>query len=176
MSPTFDEIVRAWILFYDDRLPKERKDRIKAFITLLINLEKHSYTKEDLNLSKKERIVRACVNPFYKNAKLKPWMALNMDLLEKAIDLHYPVMEIEEAILTPEQDAKLDNMKRRAEETKALRTADNSESEYNDGTIDLAQSLPNMGDEIELTQEMLDAMDGPDVVYDEDFEKKLGLK
>jgi hypothetical protein len=76
-QPTFEEIVRAWTLEYDERLPSDRKERIKAFIVLLGNLQDHGFGKEELNNSKKEKIVRSCVNPNHHNKqKLKKWISL----------------------------------------------------------------------------------------------------
>ena len=54
MSATFEEIVRAWLLSYDDRLPNDKKSRREAFIVLLANLADHGHSKEELSNSKKE--------------------------------------------------------------------------------------------------------------------------
>jgi hypothetical protein len=188
MAATFEEVVRAWLLYYDDRLPSDRRARREAFIILLGNLADHSYSKEDITLSKKEKIIKYCVNPNHKNkSKLKKWVSIIVNDLEAAILIYYPVVKIRDDVMTPEMDAKLENMDRRAEESKKLKTSDddiedNVPEEFSiedSRPLDIRDALKNPGKEeetFEITDDMLGDIEGPEVVYDKDFMKRFGLE
>src|ERR1700676_4060506 len=129
-APTFEEILKAWTLEYDERLPSERTARREAFFTLLGNLQDHGFTKEELNTSKKEKIVRSCVNPNHKDKKrLRSWVSMVLNDLESAIIIYYGTVKIRRDGVTPEMSAKLESIAKRAEETKALRKPNSEESE-----------------------------------------------
>lgn len=187
---SFEEVVRAWILDYDGRLPSERRERKEAFLVLLGNLEIYGYGKEELSTSKKEKIVRSCVNPNHNNKKkLKTWIFMVVDDLEDAILIRYGNIKINRDVITPEMTAKLDGLEKRAEETKALRTEDNGDSDSDsDKPLDLEeQSLDIEGavkdainnptadpeETFEITDSMFGESEGPQVEWDNDFMKKL---
>src|SRR5277367_5856008 len=108
MSATFEEIIRAWMLHYDDRLPSDRKERREAFITLLGNLSDHGYGKEEINNSRKEKIIKSCVNPNHKNkSKLRKWVSIIVNDLEAALIIFYPTIKIRDNIVTEEMSSKL---------------------------------------------------------------------
>ena len=46
---SFEEVVRAWLLDYDGRLPSNARERKEAFLVLLANLANYGYGKEELN-------------------------------------------------------------------------------------------------------------------------------
>lgn len=186
MSASFDEILRAWILYYDDRLPSDRTERRKAFITLLGNLKDHGYNKDTLS-NKKEKIIRACVNPFHNKQKLKRWVSMLVNDLDSAISIYYETVKIRDNVVTPEMSEKLCNLALRAEETKALRTENSEESNEPEENllelsetdkIDISQAIDNQSQikESAITNEMLDEMEAPEVVWDEDFYKKMGME
>ena len=83
---SFEEVVRAWLLDYDGRLPNSNRERKEAFLVLLVNLANYGYGKEELNTGKKEKIVRSCVNPNHHNKKkLRVWISIVVNDLEDAI-------------------------------------------------------------------------------------------
>lgn len=186
-TPTFEEIVRAWILFYDDRLPSDRKARREAFITLLGNLDDHGYTREEVSTtSKKEKIVRVCVNPFHNKNKLKKWSSMVVNDLEAAILIYYPIVKIRDNVVTQEMQAKLESMDRKAEESRALRKHDNDDSEDADGgpinletdpiDIDIVvkEAMKSKQTEFDITDEFIKEHGlNQEVIWDEDFEKNL---
>lgn len=184
---TFDEIVRAWLLHYDDRLPSDRVERREALIILLDNLLDHGYNKESLTLSKKERIVKYCVNPNHKNKKkLRAWVAMLVNDLEAAILIKYPVVKIRTDGITPEIKIKLDAMEKKAEEQRALKTEDDDDDEEDSGEFSIEDHMPlNIRDAVEnpvkppesfrITKETLGEMETPEILWDEDFAKKMGL-
>jgi len=178
------------MLHYDDRLPSDRKERREAFITLLGNLSDHGYGKEEINSSRKEKIIKSCVNPNHKNkSKLRKWVSIIVNDLEAALIIFYPTIKIRDNIVTEEMSSKLAGMERKAEEQRALKTVDDNDSEEeSDGTfsledhtpLDIRDAIENpiapKQEEFEITDDMLDEMDGPEVVYDPNFMKKLGLE
>lgn len=188
---TFEEVVRAWLLDYDGRLPSSNRERKEAFLVLLANLATYGYGKEELNTGKKEKIVRSCVNPNHHNKKkLRTWISIVVSDLEDAILIYYGNIKINRDVITPEMSAKLDGLEKRAEETKALRTSDNSGNEADEedafslenhvpldieGVVKdaVANPKPMPKETFEITDEMLDQMDAPEILIDEDFMKKL---
>ena len=187
---TFEEVVRGWLLDYDGRLPSERRERKEAFIVLLGNLSNYGYGKDELNSSKKEKIVRSCVNPnHYNKKKLSIWISMVVNDLENAILIYYGSVKINRDVITPEMSAKLDSIERRAEETRALRTADNNDSDDSEENtfslegqaIDIegavrdavANPKPVPVETFEIKDEMFDESEGPEVVWDNDFMKKM---
>jgi hypothetical protein len=188
-QPTFEEIVRAWTLEYDERLPSDRKERIKAFIVLLGNLQDHGFGKEELNNSKKEKIVRSCVNPNHHNKqKLKKWISLVVNDLDGAMIVYFGTVKIRMDVVTPEMEAQLEGLAKRAEETRALRTPDQDQAEeavdpdkpldLENEALDIESSVKDAienpkKETFEITEEMLESMDSPEIVWDEDFMKKL---
>lgn len=186
---TFEEVIRAWLLDYDGRLPSERRERKEAFLVLLANLATYGYVKEELNSGKKEKIVRACVNPNHHNKKkLRTWISMVVNDLEDAILIYYGNIKINRDVITPEMSAKLDGLDKRAEETKALRTADNDEENEEEYTFSLeGQALditgavrdavsnprPTPVETFEIKDDMFDDSEGPEVVWDTEFMKKL---
>jgi hypothetical protein len=184
MSVTFEEIVRAWLLEYDDRLPMDRRERQEAFVELLGNLKDYGYGKEELSNSKKEKIIKSSVNPNYRHKnKLKIWIDMAVKDLEAAILVFYKNVPIKKGYVTPEIAAKLDNLQNKAAESKAL--ASNSSEDAPDENFSIEDNtkldMPtppskNDGGVIETTDEMLDQMDGPEAVWDNDLIKELGIK
>lgn len=187
-APTFEEIVRAWVLYYDDRLPSDRKERREAFITLLGNLADHGYDKQELTNNKKEKIIKFCLNPNYRDKKkLRSWFNLLVNDLEAAILIFYPIIKIRDNVVTPEMQTKLENMERKAEETKALKTnTPSNDSEETELTIDevrdtlddpeLTVSKPSKIRDFEITDDMLSDIEGPEIIYDPNFYKDLGIE
>lgn len=182
MQPTFEEIVRAWLLEYDDRLPMDCRARQEAFVELLGNLKEHGYDKETLNNSKKEKIIKGSVNQNYRHKnKLKIWIEMAVKDLEAAILVFYKTVTIKKGYVTPEIAAKLDNLQTKAAETKTLNNSedspDNEFSIEDNSKLDIPISAPkNDGDIIQATNEMLDQMEGPNALWDEDLIKELGIK
>lgn len=191
MQASFEEVVRAWILDYDGRLPSERRERKEAFLVLLANLSTYGYGKEELNTGRKEKIIRSCVNPNHNNKKkLRTWISMVVNDLEDAILICYGNVKINRDVITPEMAAKLDGLEKRAEETKALRTADNGDSDDSDKPLDLEDKtvIDNFGNTVPLkstlidpkvrvtTDEELEQMNGPEVVWDTDLIEELGIK
>jgi hypothetical protein len=188
-QPSFEEIVRAWTLEYDERLPSDRKERREAFIVLLGNLKDHGYGKEELNNSRKEKIVRSCVNPNHHNKKkLRTWISMVVNDLDAAVLIFFGTVKIRRDVVTAEMQAKLESMERRAEETKALKSPDvdqeddgsnpdkplDLENEALDIESSVKDAIENPKKEtFEITEEMLESMDSPEIVWDEDFMKKL---
>lgn len=188
---TFEEIVRAWLLDYDKRLPSNNRERQEAFLVLLSNLKDYGYGKEELNTSKKEKIVRACVNPNHRNkVKLRKWISLVVNDLEDAILIYYGSIKINRNVITPEMSSKLNELEKRAEETKALKTEDDEEEvSENEQPLDLNTSIPLdiegavksavanpiPQNTFEITDDMLSDIDEPKIVWDEEFSKRLGL-
>jgi hypothetical protein len=187
---TFEEVVRAWLLDYDGRLPSERRERKEAFLVLLGNLATYGYGKDEINSGKKEKIVRSCVNPNHNNKKkLRNWISMVVNDLEDAILIYYGNIKINRDVITPEMSAKLDGLAKRAEETKALRTEDTEDASEEDSFSLEGQALDIEGavreavsnpkpipvESIELTDEMLKDIDAPEILWDEDFSKRLGL-
>ena len=184
---SFEEVVRAWLLDYDSRVPSKSRERKEAFVILLGNLQNYGYNKDSLTKDKKEKIVRSCVNPnHYSKQKLRTWISMVVDDLENAILIYYGSIKINRDVITPEMAAKLDGLEKKAEESRALRLA--NKKEYDDVKDDLEEPLniesavrdaianPTIKQgSVEITEEMLDEMDGPNVVWDEDFAKRLGL-
>lgn len=187
MAATFDEIVRAWLLHYDDRLPSDRKSRREAFIILLGNLADHGFGKEDLNVSKKDKIIRSCVNLNHKNkSKLKKWISITVNDLEAAIIIYYPTITIRNDVVTSEMEAKLEGMEQKAEESKKLRTEDSDDEDDSGFENESIESILGESEEkpkkttkektFKITDEILGEDDGPEVIYDKDFMKRLGLE
>lgn len=188
-TPTFEEILRAWLLEYDDRVPSDRKERREAFIILLGNLSDHGFLKDDINNSRKEKIVKSCVNPYYSNrSKLKKWIDIVTSDFEAAFIVYYGTVKIRKDVITPEMALKLSEMEKKATETRALRTFDDGKEENNGDISDLLNSPTSIDAMVKdsvnnplkvsqetfpITPEMLDEMEGPEVIWDEDFIKKL---
>ncbi len=187
---TFEEVVRAWLLDYDGRLPNSNRERKEAFLVLLANLANYGYGKEELNTGKKEKIVRSCVNPNHHNKKkLRVWISIVVSDLEDAILIYYGNIKINRDVITPEMSAKLDGLEKKAEETRALKTEDTEDLEdEGEQPLDLegqvldiegavkdavANPTPAPKETFEITDEMLDQMEAPDILIDEDFFKKL---
>jgi hypothetical protein len=191
MQATFEEVVKAWLLDYDERLPSERGARIEAFVVLLGNLKDHGYEKDSLNNSRKEKIIGSCVNPFHPKQKLKRWVSMLVNALDSAIVVYYGTVKIRKDVVTPEMSAKIHNISQRAEESKALRTSGQIEADSDvqedllsmvTGKLDIecavqeaVQNQPSQK-EFMITDEMLDEMEAPEVIWDEDFYKKLGIE
>jgi hypothetical protein len=189
-QPSFEEIVRAWTLEYDERLPSDRKERREAFIVLLGNLKDHGYGKEELNNSRKEKIVRSCVNPNHHNKKkLRTWISMVVNDLDAAVLIFFGTVKIRRDVVTPEMQAKLESMEKRAEETKALKSPDTDqeddgsdpdkpldlEGEALDMTLDKAKPKTDV-EVVQVTDDMLQQMSGPEGNWDEDLIKELGIK
>lgn len=185
---SFEEVVRAWLLDYDGRLPSERRERKEAFLVLLGNLATYGYGKEELNSGKKEKIVRSCVNPNHNHKKkLRIWISMVVNDLEDAILIYYGSVKINRDVITPEMSSKLDGLEKRAEETKALRTPNTDDSEEEDtfslegSVLDIegavrdavANPKPIPKETFEITDDLFDETEGPEVVWDHDFMKKL---
>ena len=187
---SFEEVVRAWLLDYDGRLPNSNRERKEAFLVLLVNLANYGYGKEELNTGKKEKIVRSCVNPNHHNKKkLRVWISIVVNDLEDAILIYYGNIKINRDVITPEMSAKLDGLEKKAEETRALKTEDTEDSEdEGEQPLDLegqaldiegavkdavANPMPAPKETFEITDEMLDQMEAPEILIDEDFFKKL---
>jgi len=173
-APTFEEIVRAWILSYDDRLPSDRSERIEALITLLGNLKDHQFEKEDLTTNRRRLIVHACVNPNHHKSKLKIWISMVLNALEAAIIIYYDTVKIRKDVVTPEMQAKIQAMAQKAEDTKKLRsstdTPDDDNAKEDDDLLDIDQDL------IEIDQAVKNAVDKkPEFEITDDFIKQHGL-
>lgn len=198
-APTFEEIVKAWVLEYDERLPNDRKERREAFIVLLGNLHDHGYGKEELNITKKEKVVRSCINPNHKNKqKLKRWISMVVNDLDTAILIYYGTVKIRRDVVTAEMSAKLESVEKKAEEAHAMRKPDSAEDEAADDEavddnkpLDMNNEIPlnieNIVKEVvnnpttiqetfEITDEMLKDINEPIVTWDEDFSKRLGVE
>jgi len=189
LQASFEEVVRAWLLDYDGRLPSNNRERREALLILLANLANYGYGKDELNTGKKEKIVRSCVNPNHHNKKkLRTWISIVVNDLEDAIQIYYGSVKINRDVITPEMSAKLDGLDKRAEETKALRTEDNDDSDEEGDSFSLegrpldiegavkdaiANPKPIVKETFEITDEMLKDMDAPEILIDEDFMKKL---
>jgi len=187
MSEIFKDIIRSWLLHYDDRLPSDRKERRKAFIVLIGTLKEYGYGKEELDSSRKEKIIRFCVNPNYKNkSKLKKWTSVLVNDLEAAIIICYPTIKIKEDFLTDEMCSKLEEMERKAEASKLLRKPEEEEDSDQEFSIedntpldignDIKKADHSKQEEFEITDEMLEGVDEPEIAYDPDFMKKLGIE
>jgi hypothetical protein len=189
-QPTFDEILKAWILEYDERLPSERRERREAFIVLFGNLQDHGFGKEEINSSKKEKIVRCCVNPNHRDKKrLRTWISMVLNDLESAILIYYGSIKIRRDVVTPEMAAKLESMDVKAAEMRALKRPDDgkdNEDDVHDDRFSLDPGQLNLGKEnskpitdarvIETTNDMLEQMAGPEVIWDSDLIKELGIQ
>ena len=186
---SFEEIVRAWILEYDDRFPSDKKDRIEAFVVLLGNLEVHGFKKEDITNSRKEKIVRSCVNPNHHKNKLKIWVSMVVQAFEAASLIYYGTVKIRKDVVTPEMQAKIDSVGQKEESREPRQSTGSDENADPDVPLNLeadpididvavkqAVKNPNGEPEFEITDEMLDSMDGPNIVWDVDFNKKLGIE
>ena len=190
-APTFEEILKAWTLEYDEYIPNERRARIEAFIVLLGNLQDHGFGKEELNTSKKEKIVRSCVNPNYRHKqKLKSWISMVLKDYESAIQIYYKIVKIRTDVMTPEMSAQLESMEKRADEVKALKKS-NRDEESDDLSYDPDKPLDLEGETLdidnavkdvvnnprpetfEITDDLFEDNEGPNIVWDEDFMKKL---
>jgi hypothetical protein len=185
MTSPFEDVVRAWLLEYDDRVPMERRDRREAFVVLLANLQDNGYSREELTTSRKEKIVRSCVNPYYSNkSKLKKWASMVVNDLEAAIIVYYkPVTIRKEGIITPEISEKFETMDKKALESRAFRTPDDKgecidepESTFINPTNNPKLAKKDSEELIETTDEMLEKMPGPEPVWDEAILIQLGLK
>ncbi len=191
-SPTFEEIVKAWVLEYDERLPNDRRERREAFIVLLGNLRDHGFGKEEFNTSRKEKIVRSCVNPNHKDKnRLKRWVSMVVNDLDSAISIYYGTVKIRRDVVTPEMSAKLDSMELKAAEVKARgkrsdQGEDSDDSYDYDKPLDIEHSDPldientvkeavanPKQESFEITDDMFSESDGPEIVWDEDFTKKM---
>lgn len=191
-TPTFEEIVKAWVLEYDERLPNDRRERREAFIVLLGNLHDHGYGKEEFNTSRKEKIVRSCVNPNLKDkGRLKRWVSMVVNDLDSAVLIYYGTIKIRRDVITPEMSAKLESIELKAAEVRALRKPDSQEEILDDSdkpldigdnaTLDIYSVVkeavnnpaPPTQEIFEITDDMFNESDGPEVVWDEDFMKKL---
>jgi hypothetical protein len=185
---SFEEVVRAWLLDYDGRLPNGNRERKEAFLVLLVNLANYGYGKEELNTGKKEKIVRSCVNPNHHNKKkLRVWISIVVNDLEDAILIYYGNIKINRDVITPEMSAKLDGLDKKAEETRALRTEDNGEEEEDTFSLEnhvpldiesavkdaVANPTKPKQETFEITDDLLKDTEGPTIVWDEDFMKKL---
>ena len=174
------------------RLPNSNRERKEAFLVLLVNLANYGYGKEELNTGKKEKIVRSCVNPNHHNKKkLRIWISIVVNDLEDAILIYYGNIKINRDVITPEMSAKLDGLEKKAEETRALKTEDTEDSEDEgeqpldiegqaldiEGAVKdaVANPMPAPVKTFEITDEMLKDIDEPNIVWDEEFSKRLGL-
>lgn len=186
-NPTFEEILRAWMLEYDDRLPSESRERKEAFLILLGNLKDHGYGKEELTAARKEKIIKSCVNPNHRNKnKLRVWVSMVVKDLEGAVLIHYGTVKIRKDVITPEMSAKLDGIQAREKESKANKNSDSSEDvedkgetdllDMEDPSLDIATKTGSDSKVIETTDEMLEKMSGPEAVWDEDLINELGIK
>jgi len=186
MSVTFEEIVRAWLLHYDDRLPNNRVAKREAFMVLLGNLAEHGFGKDDLNISKRDKIIKSCVNLNHKNkSKLRKWVSITLNDLEAAILIYYPVVKIREDVVTPEMKAKNEGMGQKAEESKKLKTSKDGNDDENEEESNLEDMLSDdvvltpkksKDDTFEITDDILGEDTGPEITYDKDFLKRLGLE
>jgi len=188
-QPTFEEILKAWVLHYDERLPSDRKERREAFIILFGNLQDHGFGKEELNTGKKEKIVRSCVNPNHRDKKrLKNWISMVLNDLESAILIYYGTVKIRTDVVTAEMTAKLEGMEVKAAEHKAMKKGDNGESQDNgqedaftleETPLNLEQQKTNTPTDpkvVVTTDEELEQMNGPEADWDSDLIKELGIK
>ncbi len=92
---------------YDNRIPVARKERKDAFIILLYNLEEYGYDKESIDISRKEKIIRQCVNVNYNKKKLKIWVTMALRDLEQAMLTYYNSVVIKRDPNNAELEAKL---------------------------------------------------------------------
>ena len=190
LVPTFEEIVKAWVLDYDERLPNDRRERREAFIVLLGNLNDHGYGKEEINTSRKEKIVRSCVNPNHRDKnRLKKWISMVVNDLDSAMMIYYGTVKIRRDVVTPEMSAKLESMEKKAEESKSKGNVTSSEEEqdYSDKPLDLEDTSINIDSAVkeavenqptksfEITDDMLKDIDDPSVNWDENFSKRFGV-
>ncbi len=180
--PTFEEVVRAWLLHYNDRLPNDRTARREAFIVLLGNLLDHGFGKEDLNISKKDKIIKSCVNLNHRNkSKLRKWVSITLNDLEAAILIFYPTIKIRENVVTPEMVFKLESMAQAAEESKKLKTAEDETDSEDYKELDIQDLITGTRQEkqekiLEITDDEFADDEGPEVVYDTEFMKRFGLE
>ena len=156
---SFEEVVRSWILHYDDRLPNKQKDRIEAFLILLGNLDDYGYKKDSLTNKKRELIFGYCLNENHKiPKKLATWRELVKRAFEGAVVTYYGDVPIRtEGIITTEIREKLDNI-----DNKYLELKETQEKDSN---------LENK--EIELTADMYPEYEVPKVTWSDDIFKKL---
>jgi hypothetical protein len=188
---SFEEILKAWVLEYDERLPSDRRARREAFIVLFGNLQDHGFGKEELNSGRKEKIVRSCVNPNHKDKKrLKRWVSMVLNDLDMAILVYYGTVKIRRDVVTPEMSAKLESMETKAAEVKALRKPDSEEAESeeddSDKPLDLEETPLSFEQEkakplndpkvVVTPDEVLEQMSGPEAQWDEALIKELGIK
>jgi hypothetical protein len=189
MTATFEEVVRAWALDYDDRIPSDRRERREAFIVLLGNLADHGFKKEELTTSKKEKIVKSCVNPNHRDKKkLKSWIEMVVNDLESAVLIYYGTVKIRRDIITPEMESKLLSLEKRAEESRALRSVaivpdEQITSSYENFNVDgavrdafkeaIEYPMAVKEEIFEITDDLLGDVEGPKVEWDVDFMKKL---
>lgn len=190
-TPPFEEIVKAWVLEYDERLPTDRRDRREAFIVLLGNLNDHGYGKEEFNTSRKEKIVRSCVNPNHKDKnRLKRWISMVVNDLDSAILIYYGTVKIRRDVVTSEMAAKLESMERKAEQTRSHKKTDNTEENVTQEDPDKPLNLEEEPFKMEFSytkpitdakitivaDEELDQMKGPEAEWDQDLINELGIK
>lgn len=188
MSATFEEIARAWILEYNDRLPKDRSERLECFIVLLGNLADHGFGKEDLDTQRKTKIVALCVNPNHRDKKkLKNWVSMVVKDLEAALLIYYGTVKIRKNVATDEMKEKMSAIIETDEKSRALNKNQDSEHgesqssepeeefkiEYEEA---LGQQPLKNEEELKITEEMFDKDEGPNIVWDEEFYKKLGVE
>lgn len=108
MQLTFEDVLKAWTIEYNGRLPTIEKERRNAFLVLLNELKDHGYGREELDSSRREKIIVACVNQYLNDKKkLKAWIRIVANDLKTAMIIFYGNIKVENSNIIPETEAKL---------------------------------------------------------------------
>lgn len=187
-QPSFKEILESWLIHIGHRMPREKTERLEAFVLLIGNLNKHGYTKETLTRQRILEITERLVNPNHPNkSKLKAWMRIIAEDWNQAFYTYYKPVEMDENVIT---DKMREDFRRFSEKEKASRLLKTPGSQIpDDGSKTQEGSIEKLYDEAtksatvseeadaypEIDQKTLDEMQAPDVIWDEDFLKNLGI-
>ena len=151
-------IIAAWLdNFEDRRLPRGDNERIEAFMILLKTLkEKHGAEKDRLAMVKSAVMIH-CTNDSVGPQKHTRWKNMLEKLFNTAVIRIWP----EQFIQPTEEEKNPTKIKLAPEPPKPDKVEEEPEE------------VPRMGREI--TDAMLDRVEKPVVIYNEDFDKLIGM-
>lgn len=155
-----DLTIEAWLdKFEDGRLPRGDDERVEAFMLLLKTLkEQHGYEKTGLSIVRSKVLIR-CTAEFIDNKKLLRWKNILEKLFNKAVIRIWP-----ENIVTELTE----------EERNPTKIQIQSKSKPEEPTSDIVEEeVARRGRDIDPA--LLERMEKPKVVYNDDFDKLLGI-
>lgn len=154
-----DYTIEGWLAKLENgKLPRGDDERIEAFMILLKTLKQNGYDKSGLSLVRSKVIIE-CTNPTVGPKKLAIWKNILEKQFNKAV-----------VRIWPEQFAELTEEEKNPEKFKLTPSTPKPDKIEEDIR---PEETPRMGREI--TPAMLDRVEKPIVIYNEDFDKLIGI-